>query len=98
MLVDGVGAMDADVIIVGAGLAGVVAASEFEERGKTVLVVEQENAANLGGQTFWSFGGHLLGCTAAPYLVGFNQHPGNGARTKAIRLLCTDPRSWRGPG
>jgi predicted oxidoreductase len=23
----------------------------------TVLVVEQENAANLGGQAFWSFGG-----------------------------------------
>ena len=49
--------MDADVIVVGAGLAGLVAASELVERGKTVLVVEQENAANLGGQAFWSFGG-----------------------------------------
>jgi uncharacterized protein len=49
--------MDADVIVVGAGLAGLAAAGELVERGKTVLVVEQENAANLGGQAFWSFGG-----------------------------------------
>ena len=49
--------MDADVIVVGAGLAGLVATCELVERGKTVLVVEQENAANLGGQAFWSFGG-----------------------------------------
>lgn len=52
--------MDADAIVVGAGLAGVVAASELVERGKTVLVAEQANASNLGGQTFWSFGRHLL--------------------------------------
>ena len=49
--------MDADVIVVGAGLAGLVATCELVERGKKVLVVEQENAANLGGQAFWSFGG-----------------------------------------
>ena len=49
--------MDADVIVVGAGLAGLVATCELVERGRKVLVVEQENAANLGGQAFWSFGG-----------------------------------------
>ena len=49
--------MDADVIVVGAGIAGLVAACELVERGKRVLVVEQENEANLGGQAFWSFGG-----------------------------------------
>jgi len=49
--------MDADVIVVGAGLAGLVAACELVERGKRMLFVEQENAANLGGQAFWSFGG-----------------------------------------
>jgi hypothetical protein len=48
---------DADVIIVGAGLAGLVAACELAERGRRVLIVDQENAANLGGQAFWSFGG-----------------------------------------
>jgi predicted oxidoreductase len=47
----------ADVIIVGAGLAGLVAACEVVDRGKRVLIVDQENTANLGGQAFWSFGG-----------------------------------------
>jgi len=48
---------DADVIVVGAGLAGLVAACEVVDRGRSVLIVDQENAANLGGQAFWSFGG-----------------------------------------
>src|SRR6201990_3784134 len=48
---------DADVIVVGAGLAGLVAACELVERGRRVLIVDQENAASLGGQAFWSFGG-----------------------------------------
>jgi predicted oxidoreductase len=48
---------DADVIVVGAGLAGLVAACEVLDKGRSVLVVDQENAANLGGQAFWSFGG-----------------------------------------
>lgn len=49
--------MAADVIVVGAGLAGLVAACELAERGRRVLVVDQENEANLGGQAYWSFGG-----------------------------------------
>lgn len=48
---------DADVIVVGAGLAGLVAACELAERGRRVLIVDQENEANVGGQAFWSFGG-----------------------------------------
>ncbi len=48
---------DADVIVVGAGLAGLVAACELVERGRRVLIVDQENEANIGGQAFWSFGG-----------------------------------------
>ncbi|HZU46238.1 MAG TPA: FAD-binding dehydrogenase [Mycobacterium sp.] len=47
----------ADVIIVGAGLAGLVAACEVADRGRRVLILDQENSANLGGQAFWSFGG-----------------------------------------
>ena len=46
-----------DAIIVGAGLAGLVAASELTAAGRRVAVVEQENRNNLGGQAFWSFGG-----------------------------------------
>ena len=51
---------DADVIVVGAGLAGLVAAAELIERGRRVLIVDQENAANIGGQAYWSFGGLFL--------------------------------------
>jgi uncharacterized protein len=47
----------ADVIVVGAGLAGLVAACEVVDRGLRVLILDQENSANLGGQAFWSFGG-----------------------------------------
>jgi uncharacterized protein len=47
----------ADAIIVGAGLAGLVAACELVDRGLRVLILDQENSANLGGQAFWSFGG-----------------------------------------
>ncbi|MFY9335923.1 MAG: FAD-binding dehydrogenase [Mycobacterium sp.] len=52
--------MDVDVIVVGAGLAGLVATHELTSRGKKVALVDQENAANLGGQAFWSFGGLFL--------------------------------------
>jgi predicted oxidoreductase len=51
---------EADVIVVGAGIAGLVAAHELTSRGKTVALVDQENAGNLGGQAYWSFGGLFL--------------------------------------
>lgn len=50
----------ADVIIVGAGLAGLVAAAELADAGKQVLILDQEPEQNLGGQAFWSFGGLML--------------------------------------
>lgn len=52
--------VSADVLIIGAGLAGLVAAAEATAAGKTVLVLDQEPAQNLGGQAFWSFGGLFL--------------------------------------
>ncbi len=48
---------EADVIIVGAGLAGLVAAAELADAGKRVIILDQEPEQNLGGQAFWSFGG-----------------------------------------
>ncbi len=48
---------DTDVVVVGAGLAGLVAATELVEAGKRVIVVDQEPEQSLGGQAFWSFGG-----------------------------------------
>jgi len=49
--------IEADVIVVGAGLAGLVATHELVKAGRKVLVVDQENRNNLGGQAFWSLGG-----------------------------------------
>ncbi len=49
--------MDCDAIVVGAGLAGLVAAAELADAGKSVILLDQENEANMGGQAFWSFGG-----------------------------------------
>jgi uncharacterized protein len=53
-------AEDADVIVVGGGLAGLVAATEIADAGKRVVLLDQEGEQNLGGQAFWSFGGLFL--------------------------------------
>ena len=50
--------MDADLVMVGGGLSGLVVATEVAQRGKRVLLLEQE--PYLGGQAFWSFGGLFL--------------------------------------
>ncbi|MDL9979560.1 FAD-binding dehydrogenase [Microbacterium candidum] len=47
----------ADVLVIGWGLSGLVAASEAAAAGKTVVIVDQEPRSNLGGQAWWSFGG-----------------------------------------
>jgi predicted oxidoreductase len=49
-----------DAIIVGAGLAGLVAAAELLDAGKRITIVEQEPEASFGGQAWWSFGGLFL--------------------------------------
>ena len=48
------------VVIIGAGLAGLVAASEALDAGLKIRILDQENDANLGGQAYWSFGGLFL--------------------------------------
>ncbi|MEP7344200.1 MAG: FAD-binding dehydrogenase [Gemmatimonadaceae bacterium] len=53
-------AYDADVIVVGGGLAGLVAAAEVVDAHKRVIIVDQEPEQSLGGQGFWSFGGIFL--------------------------------------
>ena len=49
-----------DVVVVGAGLAGLVATAELAEAGRRVILLDQEPAASLGGQAWWSFGGLFL--------------------------------------
>ena len=52
--------MDADVIVVGGGLAGLVATAELADAGRRVILLDQEPESSLGGQAFWSFGGLFL--------------------------------------
>jgi predicted oxidoreductase len=52
--------IEADVVVVGAGLAGLVATAELADAGKKVILLEQEPEASLGGQAWWSFGGLFL--------------------------------------
>ncbi|WP_256759429.1 FAD-binding dehydrogenase [Cohnella sp. WQ 127256] len=52
--------MDYDVIVVGAGLAGLVAAAEMADKGNKVMLLDQESESSLGGQAWWSFGGLFL--------------------------------------
>ncbi|MEM9788718.1 MAG: FAD-binding dehydrogenase [Pseudomonadota bacterium] len=52
--------MQSDVVIIGGGLAGLVAANELVTRGKTVMILDQEGRQNLGGQAFWSLGGLFM--------------------------------------
>lgn len=67
--------MDADAIVVGAGLAGLVATHELTSKGRRVALVGQENAANPGGQAYWSYDGLY----AAGEVAGFGGgvHGGN---------------------
>jgi uncharacterized protein len=51
---------NADIIVVGHGLAGLVAAAEAADAGRSVLLVDQEPEQSLGGQAFWSLGGLFL--------------------------------------
>ncbi|MFF4602243.1 FAD-binding dehydrogenase [Streptomyces sp. NPDC001339] len=53
-------AYDADVIVIGAGLAGLAATAELVDAGRKVILLDQEPEQSLGGQAHWSFGGLFL--------------------------------------
>lgn len=69
------GDFQADVIIVGAGLAGMVAAHEAVSRGRKVLMLDQEAPQSLGGQAFWSLGGLFMVDTPEQRRMGIKDSP-----------------------
>ena len=67
--------MQADVIVVGGGLAGLVAAAEAADAGRSVLLIDQEGEQNLGGQAFWSLGGLFMVDTPEQRRLGVKDSP-----------------------
>ncbi|MEX2527661.1 MAG: FAD-binding dehydrogenase [Gemmatimonadota bacterium] len=65
----------ADILIVGAGLAGLVAAGEAAAAGRSVILLDQEGPQSLGGQAFWSFGGLFLVDSPEQRRMGVNDSP-----------------------
>jgi len=49
-----------EILVIGWGLSGLVAAAEALRLGRRVTVIDQEPRQNLGGQAWWSFGGLFL--------------------------------------
>ena len=66
---------DIDAVVVGAGLAGLVATYELTKAGRRVVVVDQENRENLGGQAFWSLGGIFLVDSPEQRRLGIKDSP-----------------------
>lgn len=66
---------DADVIVIGAGLAGLVATAELADAGRRVILLDQEPAPWLGGQAFWSLGGLFLVNSPEQRWLGVHDSP-----------------------
>lgn len=52
--------MSKQIMIIGSGLSGLVAATELLKKGHKVTMLDQEPEQAIGGQAFWSFGGLFL--------------------------------------
>lgn len=89
----------ADVIIVGGGLAGLAAAAELGDRGKSVLLLDQEPEHFLGGQAFWSLGGLFMVDTPEQRRMGIRDSRDLAASdwmgsAQFDRLEDAWPRKW----
>lgn len=89
----------ADAIVVGAGLAGLVATAELADAGRRVILVEQEPGPWMGGQAYWSLGGLFLVDTPEQRRLGvkdsYERAMADWARTAGFdREVDTWPRRW----
>ena len=92
-----------DVVVVGAGLAGLVATAELVAAGRRVTLLDAEPAASLGGQAFWSFGGLFLVDSPEQRRLGVKDSAElaladwfGSARLRRRRLRPLGPRVGRG--
>ena len=89
---------EADVIVVGAGLAGIVAALELLDRGRSVVLLDRGPEGDLGGLARWSFGGLFLIGTPHQRISGFRDDPSQALRDweSCAGFDASDvwPRQW----
>jgi uncharacterized protein len=52
--------MDSDVIVIGAGLAGLVVAHELAAADRSVIMLDSEPLDSVGAQAYWSLGGLFM--------------------------------------
>lgn len=64
-----------EIVIVGAGLAGLVAAHECLERGKTVTIIDRHSEKDVGGLARTAFGGMALVGTPLQRRMGIEDTP-----------------------
>ena len=64
-----------DIVVIGAGIAGLVAAHECLERGKSVTLVDRHDEANVGGLARTAFGGMALIDTPVQRRMGVKDSP-----------------------
>src|ERR1700736_6901014 len=93
------GLVDADVIVVGAGLAGLAATAELAAAGRRVLLLDQEPESGLGGQAFWSFGGLFLVNSPEQRRLGVHDSHEQALKDWMVtagfdRLEDQGPRKW----
>ncbi len=91
--------MQADVIVIGAGLSGLVAAYHAAERGRKVLILDQEGPQSIGGQAWWSLGGLFMIDTPEQRRMGLKDSRDLAARdwlgsAQFDRAEDANPRAW----
>ncbi len=66
---------ESDILIIGAGIAGLVAAHECLEHGRSVTLVERHDETRVGGLARWAFGGMALVGTPLQKRLGVRDTP-----------------------
>ncbi len=95
----GSGTHKTDVIVIGAGLSGLVAAWHAAERGRSVLLIDQEGPQSLGGQAWWSLGGLFMIDTPEQRRMGLRDSRDLAAQdwfgaAQFDRPEDANPRAW----